>query len=773
MVQSYIGTSLTRKEDVRFLTGRATYTDDFKAQHLLHAAVLRSPHPHARILSIDVSEALEMPGVEGVFTYKDVEASLEPRPIPLRLATLPGIERFLQYPMARDKVRYVGEAVAVVVADSRYTAEDALDAIHVDYEPLPPVVDVRQSLGGESLLNQEHGTNIAAEYTVGFGDVEAAFRDAEYTRREEFRCHRHTGVPMETRGLLASYDPGREELTVWGETKVPHFNRGVLSSLLQMPEHRIHFIEGDVGGGFGITGEFYPEDFIIPFASIKLGRPIKWIEDRREHMVSANHSREHVCELEIAAKRDGTFLALRSKVYGDVGGYVRTHGGLVTSGTAVGLTGPYRIASFDCQFYCMLTNKTGMGTLRAPGSYEAAFFRERLVDMVAQDLNIDPAELRMKNLIPAADMPYRVGVQRPEFPPMEYDSGDFPTGLARTLEAIDYDRVKELQGQLIDGKYHGIGLASFVKSTGAGPPYEGARVRVSEGDQVAVYLGITTMGQGHETSMAQICADGLGVPIEYITVYHGDTDLMPTGGGTYADRGTVLAGSAVLIASQELRQKVLNIAAGYLDVDPVELEFVQGQVRRVGSSIEGPLLDLGQVLELASPTSRYNQGEMGLDVTSYFRLPNTPYAYGNHATHVAIDAETGQMDILRYIVVEDVGTVINPLLATGQAVGSAVQGIGGTVLEDLAYDSSGQPLATTLMDYLLPTATDVPGVETVHLDLAPSPLNPLGAKGAGQGGIVAPGAALGNAVSHALASFGVQVRELPLSPDHLRRLIRG
>ena len=578
---------------------------------------------------------------------------------------------------------------------------------------------------------------------------------------------------METRGLLASYDLGREELTVWGETKVPHFNRGVLSSLLQMPEHRIHFIEGDVGGGFGITGEFYPEDFIIPFASIQLGRPIKWIEDRREHMVSANHSREHVCELEIAANRDGTITALRAKVYGDVGGYVRTHGGLVTSGTAVGLTGPYRIAHFDCQFQCMLTNKTGMGTLRAPGSYEAAFFRERLVDMVAEDLDIDPAELRLRNLIPASDMPYRVGVVRPEFPPMEYDSGDYPAGFARTLEAIDYDRVKELQGKLIEGKYHGIGIASFVKSTGAGPPYEGARVRVTDGNQVAVYLGIATLGQGHETSMAQICADGLGVPLDYVTVYHGDTDLMPRGGGTYADRGTVLAGSAVLMASQELRQKVLRIAAGYLDVDPVELELVQGQVRRAGSTIEGPLLELAQVLELASPTSRYNQGEMGLDVTTYFQLPNTPYAYGNHATHVAIDAETGQMDILRYIVVEDVGTVINPLLATGQAVGSAVQGIGGTVLEDLAYDQAGQPLATTLMDYLLPTATDIPNVETVHLDLAPSPLNPLGAKGAGQGGIVAPGAALGNAVSHALSSFGVQVRDLPLSPDHIRRLIRG
>ncbi len=702
MVQPYIGTPLTRKEDVRFLTGRATYTDDFKQQHLLHAAILRSPHPHANIRSIDVSEAREMPGVVGIFTYRDVEAAVEPRPIPLRLAPLPGIERFLQYPMARDKVRYVGEAVAVIVADSRYTAEDALDAIQVDYEPLPPVVDVRQSLTNESLLHQKHGTNIAAEYTVGFGDVEAAFRDADYTRREEFRCHRHTGVPMETRGLLASYDPGRQELTVWGETKVPHFNRGVLSSLLQMPEHRIHFIEGDVGGGFGITGEFYPEDFIIPFASIQLGRPVKWIEDRREHMVSANHSREHVCELEIAATSDGTFLAMRSKVYGDVGGYVRTHGGLVTSGTAVGLTGPYRIANFDCKFHCMLTNKTGMGTLRAPGSYEAAFFRERLVDMVAEDLDIDPAELRMKNLIPASDMPYRVGVVRPEFPPMEYDSGDYPAGLARTLEAIDYDRVKELQGKLIEGKYHGIGIASFVKSTGAGPPYEGARVRVTDGHQVAVYLGIATLGQGHETSMAQICADGLGVPLDYVTVYHGDTDLMPRGGGTYADRGTVLAGSAVLMASQELRQKVLSIAAGYLDVDPIELELVQGQIRRIGSTIEGPLLELAQVLDLASPTSRYNQGEMGLDVTTYFQLPNTPYAYGNHATHVTVDAETGQMDILRYIVVEDVGTVINPLLATGQCVGSAVQGIGGTVLEDLAYDQNGQPLATTLMDYLLP-----------------------------------------------------------------------
>ena len=771
MSQSYIGAPVTRREDVRFLTGKATFVDDVELPHMLHAAVLRSSHAHARILGIDTAAALEIPGVVAVFTFQDIVNTVDPRPIPMRRGSFSGLERFLQYPLAGDKVRYVGDPVAVAVAESRYVAEDALDAIEVTYDPLPAVTDVWQSLQGDTLLFEEHGTNLAFEFSGSLGDVDQAFSQADYTRKEEFRCHRHTGNPLETRGLVASYSPGTQEITVWGETKVPHFNRSVLASLLQMPEHRIHYIEPDVGGGFGIRGEFYPENFLIPFASVKLGRPVKWIEDRMEHLISANHSREHVCRLEMAAKQDGTILGMKAEIYGVLGGYVRTHGVSVPIGTAAMLMGPYHIPNYQWHVRCLLTNKVGMGTFSAPGRYESCFFRERMLDLVAGDLGIDPTELRLKNLIPPSAMPYEVGITRPEGSPMVYDSGDYPTVLRKALEIIDYDGIKLKQGRQSDGKYHGVGVACFVKSTGGGVPFEGARIVVTGADQVAVYLGISTLGQGHETTMAQICAQGLGVPMEYVSVYHGSTDLMPFGGGTHASRGTVMAGNAVFMAAQALQQKILAIAGPYLELDAAQLEFTLGYVQLKNSRDSAPLLDLGQVLRLASPTSRHNQGEMGLEATEYFRSEEECFPFGAHAVHLAVDAETGKIEILRYVVAEDVGHVINPLLLKGQIVGAAAQGIGATILEELVYDEQGQPLAGTLMDYLLPTSLDIPDIESVVLDLAPSPRNPLGVKGAGEIGIVATGAALSNAVSNALAPLGVQVRDLPLSPDKLRSLI--
>ena len=505
---------------------------------------------------------------------------------------------------------------------------------------------------------------------------------------------------------------------------------------------------------------------------MKLGRPVKWIEDRMEHLISANHSREHLCELEIAARKDGTILGMRTTVYGALGGYVRTHGAAVPTSTAAMLTGPYHIPNYQWDVKCLLTNKVGMGTFSAPGRYESCFFRERMLDMVASDLGIDPAELRLKNLIPPSAMPYELGRTRPEDYSLIYDSGDYPALLEKALELIDYDSVKPLNGEIREGKSHGVGMACFVKSTGTGDMYEGARVAVTGPNQVAVYLGISTLGQGHETVMAQICADGLGVPIEYVDVYHGNTDLMPFSGGTYASRGTTLAGNAVFIAAQQLRDKIVRIGSGYLDVDASELEFSQGHVYRKDSHEPGPLLGLGQVLELAQPASRYNQGEMGLESTYYFQSTQECYPCGAHAVHLAVDQETGKIEIIKYAIAEDVGHVINPLLLKGQVVGAAAQGVGATILEELVYDAQGQPLAGTFMDYLLPTSTDTPTFETAVLDLAPSPLNPLGVKGAGEIGIVATGAALANAVSQALAPLGVQVRDLPLSPDRLMSLIR-
>jgi carbon-monoxide dehydrogenase large subunit len=769
MGQTYIGAPIRRQEDIRFLTGKATFVDDIQLPAMLHVAILRSPHAHARIVAIDASAAKAMPGVAAVFSFQDIAAFA--RPIPIRLYPLPGLERFLQYPLARDTVRYVGEPIALVVADSRYLAEDALEAIEVAYEPLPAVVDLQDALRDRVVIHAEAGTNLAARYTIAIGDVEAAFREAEYTRRETFKVHRHTGNPLETRGLVASYDAGRGEFTVWGPTKVPHFNRAVLASFLGIPEAKLHFIEPDVGGGFGIRGEFYPEDFLIPFAAVQLGRPVKWIEDRLEHLQAANHSRDVRCDIAIAARRDGTLLGIRAQVYGDMGAYIRTHGGLVPSSTAALLTGPYRIPAYECTVSCVMTNKMGLGTFRAPGRYESCFIRERLLDMVAADLGLDPVELRRRNFIQPADMPYTVGQTRPDGPPTVFDSGDYPLALQRALEQIDYEALKRRQGAFQGGKYHGVGVGCFVKNTGLGP-YEGARVVVGGADKVAVYLGIASLGQGHETTMAQICADGLGVPIESVTVLHGSTDLMPFGVGTFASRGTVMAGNAVHLACQRLQAKMLAIAGRYLGVDPAQLEWRGGRVYRRQAEADEPLLDLEALVRLAAPTSPYSLDEPGLEATAYFRSEQLTYSYGAHAAQVAVDPETGQVEVLRYVVVEDVGRCINPLIVHGQTAGGAVQGIGATLLEELVYDDAGQLVSGTFMDYLLPTSQDAPAIEAVILEAAPSPLNPLGVKGAGEGGIVATGAALANAVAQALAPLGVPVRELPLSPEKIRAWIR-
>jgi len=767
MTQTYIGAPIRRGEDVRFLTGKATFIDDVKLPGMLYAAVLRSPHAHARIRSVDVSEALKLTGVVGVLTFADLPSGV--KPIPLRMYQLDGLDRFLQYPLARGKVGYVGEPVALVAAVDRYVAEDGADLIAVEYEPLPVVPDVEAALRGDVIIHEEQGTNVAGGHDLKLGDVEGAFRDAEYTRKEVLRTHRHTGNPMETRGLVASWDAGRNELTVWGMTKVAHFNRAVLSSLLEMPEHRIHFVEPDVGGGFGIRGEFYPEDYLVPYAAMKLGRPVKWIEDRREHLMAANHSREVHCELEIAARKDGTLLGMRAHIHGDMGAHIRTHGGLVPASTAGVLPGPYRIPAYEAHIRCVMTNKMGVGTYRAPGRYESCYFRERMLDMVAEDLGMDPIDLRRKNLIQPEEIPYELGPTRPGIASTVFDSGDYPRALEHALERFGWKELEPLQGQKREGRYHGIGIGWFVKNTGLGPS-EGARIAVTGPGSVAVYLGIATLGQGHETIMAQICADSLGVPMEWITVFHGHTDLMPWGGGTYSSRGTVMAGNAVHLTAQALKKRFLELASRRLETDPAGLEFRSGGVHAAGT--DKALLGLGDLLEMTRPGKAPGDAAPGLEATEYFHNNLLTYTYGGHLVHVAVDPETGMVEILRYLVLEDVGRAVNPLLVHGQALGAAAQGIGGTLLEELAYNEDGQLLTTTLLDYPLPSATEIPPVESIITEYSPSPLNPLGVKGAGEGGIVACGAALANAVSNALSSLGIQIKELPLSPDRIRALVR-
>ena len=766
--QSYIGAPLRRREDFRFVTGRGQYLDDVRLPEMLHAAILRSPHAHARVRGIDASAALALDGVRAVFTYSDM-ADLA-KTIPMRVFPLPGLDDYLQTPLPADTVRHCGEAVAVVVAESRYLAEDALDVIEVDYEPQPAVTTVSEALTDAVVVHPANGTNLAGSAEINVGDVEAAFREADYVRREEFHTNRHTANPLETRGLVASYDAVDGHLSVWGPTKVSHTNRAILARHLEIEEERIHFIEPDVGGGFGVRGEFYAEDFLIPFASFKLGCPVKWVEDRVEHLASANHSREVLCQVELAAKSDGTLLGLRATVYGDMGAYVRTHGSVVPALTAAMMTGPYRIPNFHASVNCVMTNKMGAGTYRAPGFFEGTFIRERMLDLAAADLTIDPADLRRRNLIQASEMPYTVGVTRLDGRNTVYDSGDYPSAFNLALEQIGYDDLAARQSPDEQGRFHGVGIASYVEPTGFGP-FEGARVLVTETGEVEVYLGITTMGQGHETVMAQICADSLSVPMEDVRIFHGNTDYIPASIGTFGSRATVMAGSAIHLSCQTLRARILSLAASYLDTAPEALDLRHGIVTFRDTSPVQSTLTLQQVAALAESQRQFDDPETSLDATEYFRIEEWTYSYGSHAAHVAVDAETGKMEVLRYVVVEDVGRCINPLTMHGQSVGGAAQGIGGAMLEELVYDAGGQLLSGSLMDYLLPTSQDIPNIETVITEDAPSPLNPLGVKGAGEGAILATGAALGNAVAVALSSLGVRVNTMPLSPDNIRRWI--
>jgi carbon-monoxide dehydrogenase large subunit len=748
-----VGAAVRRAEDRRLVTGAGRYVDDVVLPGQCHAVVVRSEMAHARVVGIETSAADRMPGVLAVFTAADF-GELQTA-IPIRIAPLPGFDRYLQPPLARDRVRYVGEPVALIVAQDRYAAEDAAARVAVSYEPFEAVVAARDAVADRVLVHEASGTNVATRYQVARGDCDAAFAGAPYTRRETFRCHRHSGVPLETRGLVAAWDAQTRRLTVFGATKVTFFNRRVLARMLGLDEASIELVEVDVGGSFGVRGEFYPEDVLIPLAAVRLGRPVKWIEGRRESFVATNHSREIECELEIAADADGTIRALRGRVLADMGAYVRTNGGVVPAKAAQFLPGPYRIPNFACEVEAVVTNKTPTGTYRGPGRFEANFFRERLLDLMAADLGLDAAEVRLRNLLTPAELPWSIGSLVPYEASGAYDTGDYAAALRRALEASDYARVAKDNGALVDGKRHGIGIGCFVESSGAGPA-ETARLVVRRPERIELYTGCASSGQGHETVMAQILADELGVPFDAITVYHGSTSFVAEGWGTYHSRAVVVGGSAVAAAAAALKTRLIALAAEGSGLQPSELECRGGDVVRRG--------DGTAVLTLASATAAGP-----VEVAEKFTTTALTYTYGAHVAHVAVDPETGATEVVRLVTVEDVGRAINPALVHGQALGSAVQGLGGALVEELVHGETGALLTGTLMDYALPTAASFPSIESITLEDAPSRSNPLGAKGAGEGGIVATGGAAANAVAAALAPLGVVVRELPLSPKNLAR----
>jgi aerobic carbon-monoxide dehydrogenase large subunit len=751
----YIGQEVERTEDFRFLTGRGTFVDDYEPAGVVHAAILRSSVAHGRIANIDVSPALKMPGVHAVITAYDIGDTV-PR-IPIRLAPITGLDRYLQPVIAVDKVRYVGEPIAVIVADSRAIAEDAVAEVDLSIEPLAPVPDWRVSEADTSLLFEENGTNVATRYTVGFGDTDKVFATADYTRREFFRAHRHTAVPMETRGVVAEWDAVASRMIVNGATKVTFFNRRTLAAMMQMPESAIDLIELDVGGGFGVRGEFYPEDFLIPFVARKLNRPVKWIEDRLEHLQAANHSREIDCELEIACRRDGTILGLRGKIFGDMGAYTRTNSGVVPAKAAQFLHGPYRVPAIKIEVAAFMTSKTPVGTYRAPGRFESNFFRERLIDMAARDLRVDSVAMRRRNLIAVVEMPYSIGKLVPYENETAYDSGDYVAALDRCRQTFGWEEKAKLQGRIIDGRYHGLGIACFVESGGAGPR-ENVRMTLEHDGHISVAVGSSVLGQGLETVFAQIAADAMALPMDTFRVSHGSTTIVDEGFGTYHSRAVVMGGSAILDGAKNLLTTIGAAAALQFNCRAEDVTLEDG----VAHGPRGRTLSFAAITVAAGP----------LSANGTFANTKRTYSYGAHAAHVSVDPRTGHVKILDYVAVEDVGRAINPALVHGQTFGAVVQGLGGVFLEHIVYDADAQLLNASLADYLLPTASDFPNIRGVTMELHRSPSNPLGAKGAGEGGMVAVAATAGNAVAAALADFKVEPNELPLSPPRLWRLIQ-
>ena len=763
----FIGQPVTRIEDAPLLRGEGRFVDDVSLPDMAEMAILRSPHAHARITAMDLSAVRAMPGVIDAFAASEIDPGMPP--IPLRLAPFKGFERFLQLPLADEKVRYVGEPVAVVVAEDRYIAEDALSRVAVEYDPLPAVVDVEQAAAGTVLIHDAAGENMATRYQVGRGDIEAAFREAAYTRRERFTTNRHAACPLETRGLIAEFTQKDGMLRLWGATKVAFYNRRHLAVVFGLPETSIELIELDVGGGFGARGELYPEDYLVPIASRRTGRPVKWIEDRRENLMAANHSRDIVCDVEIAATEDGRILGLRATVQGDMGAYIRTNGGVVPSKAAQFLPGPYRVPAYACEVQALVTNKTPVGTYRGPGRFEANFCRERLIDMMADDLAIDPAEIRLRNLMQPAELPYRIGELVPGDPDATFDEGDYPSALRRVLDEIDYAAWKDRQGEARDGRLLGLGLACFVESSAAGPP-ETARVTAGPGGAIEIRIGASSLGQGVETGMAQICAESLGVAMEGISVLHGSTTLLPAGGGTFHSRNTVMAGNAVRIAAENLREKCIDLAALRWNVAADALEYAVGAVRRTDDPGAGTL----SLADLATFSASRNAGDDAALAADgvYDNKGKLSYSYGAHAAIVAVDPATGKVEVERYVLSEEIGRALNPAMVQGQAVGGVVQGLGGTLLDHMVYDGEGQLLTANLADYLLPTSGEMPEITAIALEDFPSKLNPMGFKGAGEGGIVAVAGAVGNAVAHALSQYGIKITRLPLSPNHLRALLR-
>ena len=760
-----IGQPIRRLEDDRLLRGGGRFHDDVLRPGQLWMRVVRSPVAHARLRGVDTAAARRMPGVVDVITAADL-AGL-PRIPPRQPA--PGIDLvpYLQAPLAAEFVRYVGDPVAAVLADDPYVAEDAAEAVRLDLAELPVLLDARQAAD----LRPESFGGAASEVGVvefGYGEVDRILDTAPHVVSLHLRIGRHSGTPLETRGLVAEYDRSLERLVIWGATKVPYFNRRVLARMLQMPEHQIHMLETDAGGSFGVRGEFYPEDLLVPFFAMRTRRPVKWSEDRAEHMVAANHAREQEHTIDLAFDGDGRLLGMRNEVWLDTGGYIRTHGVVVAVLTAGMMPGTYRLPGFRSRVHVITTNKTPIGTYRAPGRFQNNFVREHALDIAATRLGIDPVDLRRRNLLDATELPH----QRPLHifgSPMLLDGKDHREHFEKSMASVGYEQWRAQAREAREaGRLVGAGCAVILEKAGLGA--DSAVVDVDTGGHVRVAVGGATSGQGIETVMAQIVAAEFDIPADQVKVVLSDTDILPDGGGTFASRSTVVGGTAAKMAAEQVLGKGRKVAAGLLGVNADEVRVAGG--RFVSPGPGGGSVSLAEVAsECFSPRQTRTGEETGLIGRGTYVADGMTYPYGAHYAQVEVDRQTGAVRILRYAVTYEIGRAVNPALVRGQLVGGAVQGIGGSLFEEFTYNERGEPQAVTFSDYRWPRAADVPDIQVEVFEDSPAPGNPLGVRGAGEGGVAGVGAALANAVRDALQLSG-DVGALPLDLRRMRGLLR-
>ncbi len=759
----FVGRRVPRLEDRPLVRGEGRFAAGISFSHQLHMRVVRSNHAHGRIVAVDVSAALALPGCRAVWTADDVA---DIPPIEFRPTRIKGLEPYRQPVLARGVVRYVGEPIAVVFADDAYVAEDAADLVTVEIEELPVILDADAPTG---MWDEQHGTEPAV-VRKEFGNVDAAFANAHAVVELNLSVGRHTAVPLETRGAIARYDAQRDVLELHGATKRPHPNREVLSRMLDMPPASIHLYECHIGGGFGVRGELYPEDILVCRAAVKLGRPVKWIEDRREHLMACNHSREQRHHVRAAVDAGGRLLAIDDEFFHDQGAYVRTHGVRVADMTAGMLPGPYRLPAYRVAGHYRLTNKTPAATYRAPGRFEATFVCERLMDAIAAKLGIDRLDVRRCNLISVAEMPLKRDMDVLDTE-LVLDSGDYAGLLDKALARVDWPALQaSLAKRRAAGECVGAGVAVFVEKSGLGP-VDGVRVTVDPTGTVEVVTGSASVGQGMETAIAQIAADALGVDYTRVRVVHGRTDVIEHGFGAHASRVTVMTGSATRIAALKVREKALKFAAQEMvEATPEQLDIVDGCVVRTARPDE-PGIPLAQIAKGLAPAAAVARGwDPLLTAEGWFETDHMTYPYGVHIAVVNVDRETGGVKVERYLVAYDVGRAVNPMLIEGQIAGGMAQGLGGALLEEFRYDEAGSPLCVTFADYLLPTSREVPDLDVLVTEDAPSPLNPLGLKGAGEGGVNAVGAAIASAIDDAIGIPGAVTR-LPVTPQRVRAML--